>query len=98
MGARTTPGCVMGPCETLNDAGLTLLFELGAELADEHGDRLAPVALLLETYCRYPEGKHRCLDLVAAHGIDASRHAGDGDASWTHRFAGSSLGAVIRNC
>jgi ankyrin repeat protein len=69
MGARITPGCVMGPCETLNDAGLALLFDLGAELADEHGDRLAPVALLLQTYCRYPEGKHRCLDLVAGRGI-----------------------------
>src|SRR5580704_13825283 len=63
MGARTTPGCVMGPCETLNDRGLALLLELGAELSDEHGDRLAPVALLLETYSRFPDGKHRCLEL-----------------------------------
>ncbi len=65
MGARPLPGCVMGPCETLNDSGLSLLFELGAELADERGDRLAPVALLLQTYSRYPHGKHRCLELVA---------------------------------
>jgi hypothetical protein len=70
MGARVIPGSVMGPCETLNDEGLALLFELGAELADEHGDRLAPVALILETYCRGPEGKHRCLDLVAARGVE----------------------------
>ena len=70
MGARVTPGCVMGPCETLNDAGLALLFELGAELADAHGDRLAPVALLLETYCRYPQGKHRCFELVEARGVE----------------------------
>jgi ankyrin repeat protein len=69
MGARPTPGCVMGPCETLSDSGLEFLLELGAELADEHGDRLAPVALLLQTYCRYPEGKHRCLELVAARGV-----------------------------
>jgi hypothetical protein len=69
MGARVAPGLVMGPCETLNDAGLALLFELGAELADEHGDRLAPIALILQTYCRYPEGKHCCLDLVAKHGV-----------------------------
>ncbi len=69
MGARVLPGMVMGPCETLNAEGLALLFELGAELADEHGDRLAPVALLLETYCRSPEGKHRCLELVAQHEI-----------------------------
>jgi ankyrin repeat protein len=69
MGARVLPGMVMGPCETLNAEGLALLFELGAELGDEHGDRLAPVALLLQTYCRDPEGKHRCLELVAQHGI-----------------------------
>jgi hypothetical protein len=60
----------MGPCETLNAAGLALLFELGAEFADEHGDRLAPVALLLQTYSRHPKGKHDCFDLVAARGID----------------------------
>jgi len=68
MGARVMPGMVMGPCETLNAQGLGFLFGLGADLADEHGDRLAPVALLLETYCRGPEGKHRCLELVAEHG------------------------------
>jgi ankyrin repeat protein len=70
MGARVTPGCVMGPCETLNDAGLALLFELGAELADEHSDRLAPVALILQTYSRDPKGKHGCLELVATRGAE----------------------------
>jgi ankyrin repeat protein len=70
MGARVTPGCVMGPCETLNAEGLALLFELGADFADEHGDRMAPVGLLLQTYSRYPEGKHRCLELVAARGVE----------------------------
>jgi len=70
MGARVTPGSVMGPCETLNDAGLALLLDMGAELADEHGDRLAPVALILQTYSRYPEGKHRCLELAAGHGVE----------------------------
>src|SRR5580692_7083230 len=70
MGARPLPGCVMGPCETLNGAGLAFLLELGAELADEKGDRLAPVALLLQTYSRYPEGKHRCLELAAKSGIE----------------------------
>ena len=69
MGAKLVPGCVMGPCETLNDAGLAFLLELGAELADAHGDHLAPIALLLQTYCRGPATKHRCLDLVAQRGI-----------------------------
>jgi len=69
MGAQPTPGCVMGPCETLNADGLAFLLGLGAELADEHGDRLAPVALLLQTYCRGPQQKHRCLELVSKRGI-----------------------------
>jgi hypothetical protein len=70
MGARIVPGLVMGPCETLNADGLALLFELGAEFADAQGDRLAPIALILETYSRYPEGKHRCLELVAERGVN----------------------------
>jgi ankyrin repeat protein len=69
MGARVAPGMVMGPCETLNDSGLAFLFDLGAEFADEHGDRLAPMALLLQTYCRGPAKKHSCLELVAERGI-----------------------------
>lgn len=70
MGAQVTPGCVQGPCETLNHAGLELLLGLGAEFADAEGNRLAPVALLLQTYCRYPEGKHRCLELAASEGVE----------------------------
>jgi ankyrin repeat protein len=70
MGARPTPGCVMGPCETLNPEGLAFLLELGADFADGHGDRLAPIALLLETYCRGPESKHRCLEIVAERGVN----------------------------
>src|SRR5580700_664390 len=65
MGARVVPGLVMGPCETLNADGLAFLLDLGAELTDKNGDRLAPVALLLQTYCRGPKQKHRCLELVA---------------------------------
>jgi hypothetical protein len=61
---------MMGPCETQSASGLALLFELGAEISDAHGDRLAPVALLLETYCRNPPGKHGCLELFAEHGIE----------------------------
>ncbi len=70
MGARPVPGSVMGPAETQNGAGMELLLELGAEIEDEEGDRLAPVAMLLETYCRNPDGKHRCLELCAARGIE----------------------------
>jgi len=69
MGARPAPGSIGGTCETLNADGMALLLELGAELADEKGDNLAPVALLLTTYSRYPEGKHRCLEMVDQHGV-----------------------------
>jgi hypothetical protein len=46
-----------------------MLLDLGAEICDQHGYRLAPVALVLETYCRNP-GKHECLELFAGRGID----------------------------
>lgn len=69
MGARPEVDAVMGPCETLNDSGLAFLLQLGAPLADKQGDPLAPVALLLQTYSRYPQGKHHCLEIVAKQGI-----------------------------
>jgi len=69
MGAEIQRSAVMGPCETLNADGLEFLLALGAPLTDEHGDPLAPVGMILETYCRNREGKHRCLELVATRGI-----------------------------
>jgi ankyrin repeat protein len=68
MGAKPMPGSVMGPCETLNGEGLSFLLELGAELCDEQGDTLAPLALLLETYSRNPSGKHQCLVALTERG------------------------------
>ena len=70
MGGRPEPGAVMGPCETLNAEGLACLLGLGAPFADHHGNPLEPVGLLLQTYTRNPEGKHRCLEMVAKVGID----------------------------
>jgi ankyrin repeat protein len=67
MGGRPQRGSVMGPCETLSGTGLALLLELGAEFCDDHDDRLAPVALTLQTYTRNPEGKHACLEIAANH-------------------------------
>lgn len=69
MGARPEAGSVMGPAETHKGTGMELLLELGASVEDEHGDPLAPVAMVLETYCRDPHGKHRCLELFADRGI-----------------------------
>jgi hypothetical protein len=68
MGARPERDAVMGPCETLNGAGLAFLLDLGAPIADAEGDPLAPVAMVLQTYARNPSGKHRCLELLAARG------------------------------
>lgn len=70
MGARPELDAVMGPAETQNGAGMELVLELGGTISDEHGDRLAPVAMLLETYSRNPKGKHRCLELFAERGIE----------------------------
>ena len=70
MGARPELDSVMGPAETQSGSGMAFLLELGAEISDEHGDRLAPVAMVLETYCRNPDGKHRCLELFTEHGVD----------------------------
>ena len=70
MGAQPVVDSVMGPAETQNGAGMEFLLDLGAPISDEKGSRLAPVAMVLQTYCRNPNGKHRCLELFADHGID----------------------------
>jgi ankyrin repeat protein len=72
MGGRPRVDAVMGPCETLSGTGLEYQLKLGAELIDEHGNRLAPIASVLETYSRNPKGKHRCLELIAEQGVQFS--------------------------
>lgn len=67
-GAQLTPGMIMGPCETLNPEGVRFLAEAGAAFTDHHGDRLAPLGLVLETYGRYPNGKHEILRVFAEQG------------------------------
>lgn len=66
--AKLTPGIVMGACETLNPHGLGFLADLGAPFTDGKGDRLAPLALTLETYARDPAGKHAALKIFAQQG------------------------------
>ena len=70
MGATLQPGIVMGPAETQNGPGMQFLLEAGADVSDAAGDPVAPVAMVLETYCRDPLGKHQCLELFAAHGVE----------------------------
>jgi hypothetical protein len=69
-GAELVPGIVMGTCETLNAAGFNLVADLGAPLTDARGDRLAPLALVLGTYGRNPDGKHAILESLAQRGYD----------------------------
>lgn len=64
-GASLAPGIIMGSCETLNAAGFDFLIDLGAPIVNAQGDRLAPLALVLETYGRNPSGKHAILDRFA---------------------------------
>src|SRR5688572_12960949 len=69
-GAKLAPGLAMGVCETLNADGLNFLVELGAPLTDAKGDRMAPLALVLETYGRHPKGKHAVLDIFVRQGYE----------------------------
>jgi hypothetical protein len=67
-GARMEPGIVMGACETLDADGIRFAAEMNAPFTDEHGDRLAPLAMVLETYARHPEEKHTILEMFARRG------------------------------
>jgi ankyrin repeat protein len=67
-GARMEPGMVMGTCETLDADGIRFAAEMNAPFTDERGDRLAPLAMVLETYGRHPEEKHAILEIFAQRG------------------------------
>ncbi len=69
-GAKLVPGIIMGACETLNADGLHFLAELRAPFTDAEGNPWAPVALVLGTYCRNPEGKHAVLNIFQRQGYD----------------------------
>jgi hypothetical protein len=69
-GGKLTPGIVMGSCETLKPSGLRFLCDLNAPFTDAHGNRLAPLALALETYCRNPAGKHEVLKIFVERGYE----------------------------
>jgi hypothetical protein len=66
---RPPVGAFGGPAYTLSASGTALLFELGAELVDEHGNPDAPVDVVLQSDSRNPEAKHQILEMYAAHGF-----------------------------
>jgi hypothetical protein len=66
---RPRPDSLDGPAYTLSASGTELMLELGAQVYDQEGKRLAPVDVVLETDSRNPQAKHRILELYADHGF-----------------------------
>jgi len=91
-GATLEPGIIMGCCETLNADGFEFLAEAGAPLTDQHGDRLAPLTLVLATYGRHPAGKHAILESLARRGYDLP----DTPMMALHRGSVADLAAHLR--
>jgi hypothetical protein len=60
----------MGACETLDADGMRFVAELDGPFTDEHGNRLAPLAMVLETYSRHSKGKHEMLEILVQRGYD----------------------------
>jgi ankyrin repeat protein len=70
MGRPGVPeGALAGAAYTLSVSGTEFLFRIGARAVDEHGKRLAPADLPLETDSRNPEAKHAILEMYVAHGL-----------------------------
>jgi hypothetical protein len=69
-GAKVDADTLLGACETLDAAGVRFAAEVDAPFADERGNRLAPLAMVLETYSRHPSGKHEILEIFAQRGYD----------------------------
>jgi len=68
QGARLEPGDAIGACEALNSAGMRFMAELDGSLIDG-SDRLAALAMTLETYSRHSQGKHEILEILAQLGL-----------------------------
>jgi ankyrin repeat protein len=59
-----------GAAYTLSASGTALLFEMGLQLREENGKRVAPVDVVLETDSRKPAQKHEILEMYAKHGVE----------------------------
>ncbi|MGI9078708.1 MAG: ankyrin repeat domain-containing protein [Gemmatimonadaceae bacterium] len=71
MGApRPSAGALAGPAYTLSVPGSALMLELGAEVCDASGSRIAPVDVVLETDSRNPPAKHRILEMYVQRGLE----------------------------
>ncbi len=65
LGGSPVGDWVGGSVEVLRGSDFALLVEIWAEVRDE----LGWTALALETYARYPAGKHRILEVMASQGV-----------------------------
>jgi hypothetical protein len=71
MGSPQPPeGSLGGPAYTLSVPGTGLMLELGAQVRDADGKRIAPVDVVLETDSRNPAAKHAILEMYAEHGLE----------------------------
>jgi hypothetical protein len=71
MGAPRPPaGCLANPAYPLSASGTALMFELGAQVRDENGKRIAPVAVVLETDSGNPSAKHEILEMYVKHDVE----------------------------
>lgn len=70
-GSPTPPeGALGGPAYTLSASGTAFALEVGAQVVDHNGKRLAPVDVVLETDSRNPQAKHEILEMYVQHGLE----------------------------
>jgi hypothetical protein len=80
----------MGSCETLNARGFAFLDDADVPLDNGRGETLAPLAMVLETYSRNPDGKHAILRRFRERGYEwadtpmMAFHGGDPDRLKMH--------------
>jgi hypothetical protein len=71
MGASRPPAdSLSGPAYTLSASGTAFLLEIGAQVRDANGKRLAPVDVVLQTDSRNPSAKHEILEMYVEHGLE----------------------------
>ena len=70
MGSPKPPaGALGGPAYTLRVDGTAFLFEIGAQLVDEHGNPDAPVDVVIASDSRKPDAVHKILAMYEQHGF-----------------------------
>jgi hypothetical protein len=70
QGAQLEPGILMGACEALDADGMRFVAELDGPFTDERGNRLAPLAMVLQTYGRNARSKHEMLEILVQRGYE----------------------------